>query len=628
MRYSLRLLVGMLAILLEGAAPAGALTIATFEGGGDGFSYTDPDNWNPAVVPLDGAETYRAVLPAGADVTASGLPMSAVVSEVQVADGAALRVEGGSTLTVLGAADLAGTVVVANADSRLRANGPGTALSGGRSQLRAQGGGRLEVAAPSIASLDLWMPYPMTLALLEARGIGSVLDASTATSLDAGFDDGSDAVDNTQLVAADGPSFLNLFGVETITGPVREGDRLDLLLQDGGLIDLSSLRSIASADRGVTRVLLRNGFYEVLMPVLEEADQVIFDLEGGFALVGIEGRLVQTTTEIYSSSESSTTDVIAARVGGSIEDPPFLELSTLEHLDAGFDDGSAALVNVQRVVAGPGTHVSLPMLARVSTPVRPEDRLEFVVSAEASMDLSALRTIESVGSGPVRFEVGGALALGSLSVSVATQNFVTDTVDVDGDYSLSTGSLLSLGSTDAVTGTVEIGGDLDLGITDPDAFRAADGVVGFQGAPPDTVQRLEVAGRDLGTDPGPLPDTNFAIGRLVVGRPFGEPSTLQLVDAIDNGNRSGGSEALYLLGFGAIDGLRIRPGSTLALNRLNAYSFDQASGELVHLNALFGPGETEIPFDEGTLLLPEPATAAAALGALAALGWRRGRRRA
>ena len=80
---------------------------------------------------------------------------------------------------------------------------------------------------------------------------------------------------------------------------------------------------------------------------------------------------------------------------------------------------------------------------------------------------------------------------------------------------------------------------------------------------------------------------NFGIGRLVVGSP-GNPTTVNLVDLVDNGNSGGGNpEALYLWGLNGQPGLEIAPGSTLCIGNLPAYYHDGTAWQ--NLTTLISP---------------------------------------
>jgi hypothetical protein len=114
---------------------------------------------------------------------------------------------------------------------------------------------------------------------------------------------------------------------------------------------------------------------------------------------------------------------------------------------------------------------------------------------------------------------------------------------------------------------------------------------------PADAQRLEVGGADLGLPTGSIP-LNFQIGQLIVGD-HDQPTLVRLVDSINNGNRgpNGEPEALYLQGFPAENGLRIRGGSTLILDGVDLYAV--VNNEWTHINDLFPKGESLIEFDDG-----------------------------
>jgi hypothetical protein len=75
-------------------------------------------------------------------------------------------------------------------------------------------------------------------------------------------------------------------------------------------------------------------------------------------------------------------------------------------------------------------------------------------------------------------------------------------------------------------------------------------------------QTLEVGGQDFGATPSGY-DNNFALPELAV---TGVNTYVSLVDAIDNGHRAGGREALY------VSSLEVGLGATLNLNGLHLYA--------------------------------------------------------
>jgi hypothetical protein len=141
---------------------------------------------------------------------------------------------------------------------------------------------------------------------------------------------------------------------------------------------------------------------------------------------------------------------------------------------------------------------------------------------------------------------------------------------------------------------------------------------------------LEVGGLDNGLGGSTL--GNFGMGQLIVGTEE-QASTVMLVDLLDNGNRIGGlPEALYLYGLGGADGLSLTDNSQVVFDGINVYAWMQA--DWVHLNDLFAPGITQVPYVGGTLMMlnpapvPEPSTIVLlAGGALSAALFRLTRRR-
>jgi len=291
--------------------------------------------------------------------------------------------------------------------------------------------------------------------------------------------------------------------------------------------------------------------------------------------------------------------------------------------------------NIQQVIASLGGQIYLSGVQIVTAPAGGNDRIDFLVGDGSSVELSSLSTITTNGSGKVVFDVSGSsmLPLSSLQgISAPTTTQVTggssadmsSLRDVLAPTQISvTDSLLTLGNltptaktTTTVTGPaatfdvlhdidvpkpstlklsqamLKVGGNMTFDHSVEADLNLSDSTVHFDGT---VKQVVEVGGQDLDRERSALPDTNFAMGKMVVGQDT-QPTTVRLVDFVDNGNRGGLPEALYVKGIaGAAPGLEIRGGSTLVLGCLNAYVWDDpAAADLagVHLNALFPPGVT------------------------------------
>ncbi|MBN2132683.1 MAG: PEP-CTERM sorting domain-containing protein, partial [Sedimentisphaerales bacterium] len=262
-----------------------------------------------------------------------------------------------------------------------------------------------------------------------------------------------------------------------------------------------------------------------------------------------------------------------------------------------------------------------------------DDKLRILVESSGLIDLSSLQSV-SAGNVVFDIEAEGSLMLGDFTVTgntIFNINDVTSSVDVSGSLLLDGGSQFNV----ATAGGISVGGNFSFAMQSETAFTSATGTLTLDGAGTFvSPQFLEVGGEDLGlpvdiTDPTVIPGANgnFAIGQLVIGQDR-QSTVVNLLDAIDNGNRNG-LEALYLPGFGG-DGLQILGESTLVIDAINVYAF--LDNEWIHLNSQFVGGVTQIslssltsnPAANGFVVIPEPAALSLlALGGLACLRRRR-----
>ncbi len=190
---------------------------------------------------------------------------------------------------------------------------------------------------------------------------------------------------------------------------------------------------------------------------------------------------------------------------------------------------------------------------------------------------------------------------------------------VAGSLALLAGSTLAAG-----TGTrIDISGSFSFAQTVESQMNLDLATLGFNGS---GGHWLEVGGRRNGLPvaAAPVPG-NFGIGQLVVGQANAAATWVQLVDAVNNGNRVGATgEALYLNSDADGNGLAILGGSTLVIGGLDVYTYQ--TGQWVHLNDLFKNGATRIAYDQGFVSLtavPEPLTVPMLLAGLGFVAWRR-----
>ncbi|MCA8961155.1 MAG: hypothetical protein KDC38_11610, partial [Planctomycetes bacterium] len=241
-------------VLFSGAPGLAQLT-PTWTGAGVGDGWSNPENWDLALVPCDAPPTLFAVtLPDGAmvdyDLACDG------VTGFTLGDDARIRVLPGTNLTVFDAAQIAG-IVEADGGSFVATSTPGGAgFSGNRARGQALAGGTLVIGAVAYSSVDLFGNSCGThqLSLFTADGPGSSIDLSTILTFDAGFIGNANpcVIDRQQVFANNGGS-IDLSGVTMLTAPTRHEDAIEFRADDGSSIALTALASITSASSGRTR---------------------------------------------------------------------------------------------------------------------------------------------------------------------------------------------------------------------------------------------------------------------------------------------------------------------------------------------------------------------------------------
>jgi hypothetical protein len=553
-----------------------------------------------------------------------------------------------------------------------------------------------DVVATTYSSTGLNAPTSDYL-VFSASGAGSVLDLSSLQSFDAGFNDGRDYNFTRQRIEATAGGVVDLSGVQSINGPYQRDDRLDIIVNSDGLLDLSSLMTITTALYGITRFDVdassftlaslesaTNAQFDMVadsvldLPSLTSLSGVTFNLETGctlevpalthqnggtitvpeagavnaeslVALNGVtvnigtggvlsapnltdfSGSVVSLTPDgMFSTGALETIDNARIAVSGGAEFGVFwgdvhaetytstalnsptasfqvfaatgtrsvLDLSCLQSINAGFNDGRNYHVTRQRFEATAGGVVDLSGVQTMTGPYQVDDYLDINVNSSGLMDLSGLQYVTSANSGQTRFNVHseGTLLLGDLTVtnrmSISLADAMT-TLDVAGSLLLDSGSSLTAGS----AAQISIAGNLSFNYTAEADLSAQAAVVHFDGS---GLQYLEVAGEDVGF---PLDDNalNFGLGQMIVGQNL-EPTTVELLDVVDNGNRTDGDpEALYLYGLGGPDGLHILGGSTLVIHNIQVYTREH--GLWIHINRLFEPGVNRIEYDEGYIAI-------------------------
>ena len=323
------------------------------------------------------------------------------------------------------------------------------------------------------------------------------------------------------------------------------------------------------------------------------------------------GSVIQVDATAYSAiGLNDNTTLMSADGAGSS-----LDLSALTSIDDGFTNTSG-IIRTHTIQATDSGSIDLSGVTQITGP-GDDERLNINANSGGSIDLSGLQTVTGSSSSAIRMQLTGDSTLRLGRVFYAQEVDISSTgggdlIDILGDARLLTGTTL-VAADDA---TVEVGerfsyrhtNEANVNLGQPgntgdagDNPRGA--TVRFDGA--GGQQLVEAGGLDFSTLTDLLNNGNFGFGQMVVGTP-GQATEVVLLDIADNGNRAGGFEAVYLYGNGNGDGLVINNGSTLVLNDLNVYA--SIGGTLTHINALFGAGQTLMPFGGGTIELRKDPT--------------------
>ena len=338
-----------------------------------------------------------------------------------------------------------------------------------------------------------------------------------------------------------------------------------------------SVLALDSSEQGLTTGNLAN----LTNARINIADGIVFDAVSAADY---------TTTGLNVNWEDYL--ILAAEGPGTL-----LDLSSIENINAGFNDAQGSRFTRQRIEATEGGMIDLSSVHTITAPYRGDDQIEITANTGGMIDLSSLQLVQSANSGWTVFTVGGAamMQFGDLTANDHMQIILEDPtsiLDVGGSLMMESCLLEATGGA-----TLAVGGHVTFDQTEETDLDLQSGILWMDGS---GIQYLEVGGEDLWTFTD-RNTPNFGYGQLIVGQE--EQSTIvELVDVVDNGNRTeGGTEALYLYGLGGPQGLRILGGSTLVIANINVYA--KVQGEWLHINTLFPPGVDAIEYDHGYIML-------------------------
>ncbi len=225
-------------------------------GAGDGL-YSNILNWDIGVVPInDGMDTYNVFISAAIDIFFD-LDDPGAVTDLTLGASQNLRINPGHSLTVLDDAVINGVVTVENSSFLAQAAGAAFGDSN-NTRLFADGGGQIAIAGTVYSSAAL----PSSYTLFSSHGTGTLIDLSSLTLINAGFNGPGGTQVQTFNASAGG--IIDLSDVQTLVGPYDLEDRLDIIINSEGQIDLTNLQEIYSSSAGDVRFEVNVPSYELL----------------------------------------------------------------------------------------------------------------------------------------------------------------------------------------------------------------------------------------------------------------------------------------------------------------------------------------------------------------------------
>src|SRR5437899_6689581 len=247
-----------LGALLSAILIAPAQTV-TWVGGNTYRSWAGATNWNPQLVPINGAgSNFTLIAPDSSSLAYDSL--GAVTIDALSLGASALRVRGGNSVVVTGATVIKGLVDAQGAASAFRATANLSVLQN-YPRLWAADGATVGAAA----STYTWDNNGGANTLLSAIGTGSLIELTNVTSFQVGYGGGQPVY----AVNARSNGVIDLRNVGQITGP-GDDDWLDFNVNSGGNIRFDNLRRITS------RVRFNFDLPAYSLPVLERASDTYF----------------------------------------------------------------------------------------------------------------------------------------------------------------------------------------------------------------------------------------------------------------------------------------------------------------------------------------------------------------
>lgn len=451
---------------------------------------------------------------------------------------------------------------------------------------------------------------------LTSHGESSLIDMRSVTSL----------IDNTgtgifggsvRVFSAKNHGVIDLSNVRSITsGSGFYENRLHFEISDGGNIKLNNLENInASGPNGHTRFVVDIASYS--LDNLTTAENTTFDITAPFGTLSLaeltafrNGRLdVPALATLNAPLLSDISGSYFRRSGANIVNTaPITQADNAQlHTRNGASIEIAASNYMNTISYGAAFISAVNTNSRVS--MNNLEKFSVIGAGVNTVEASSngtvnLRGVESINSGGgLRFlaNSGGKINIGGDSDYTQLTGGTTQFVTTGTNSVIRFGSSMEMAENTVMQATLngrfEAEGSLFLKATNPNNFDLKDGALRMIGT---ELQGLEVMSHNRGIPTGTL-DNEFQIGLLQVGTNTIRSQVI-LQDQFVNGGDGTGSEALYLQGFPATNGLRIMNSSSLILNGHDVFISD-GQGNFVSARNLVGPGQRYRAYDGGYISL-------------------------
>ncbi|HUS47152.1 MAG TPA: PEP-CTERM sorting domain-containing protein [Phycisphaerae bacterium] len=311
----IRTLAVVAAVSLCASGPLQAQTTATWTGAGGTANYSDANNWDIGVVPLnDPNTTYNVVISVSGTVNFDVSGTGHQVTQLSLAAATTLTVDPGRDLQVLDAATVSGTI---QTDAgTFNGSAAASSFAGNQPKLFVTGGGSISFGGTTYTATGITSGN-----LLLAQGTSSSLDLSSVQIIDNSLNASYSPVRYIQALDS---GTLDLSALATVKGGLSD-DVLEFK-QDGGTLNIANLQSI---DAGNVRFNFDSSTF-----ALNSLTSVIGGME--FVLLANADIEANSLEQWDASSDQVQLRSLAVPVNGSLTAN---ELKNLKWVDVSIGDG-------------------------------------------------------------------------------------------------------------------------------------------------------------------------------------------------------------------------------------------------------------------------------------------------